>query len=82
MVPNLSKSEKKSSVLALVPYYTDYWELDKVEFNGASFKIVMNMLKQHLHFLHEQDRNSFLSIRKASFPYFKINFAEDQTFTI
>ena len=25
MVPNLSKSEKKSSVLALVPYYTDYY---------------------------------------------------------
>ena len=24
LVPNLSKSEKKSSVLALVPYYTDY----------------------------------------------------------
>ena len=24
MVPNLSKSETKNSVLALVPYYTDY----------------------------------------------------------
>ena len=27
LVPNLSKSEKKSSVLALVPYYTDYLDL-------------------------------------------------------
>ena len=26
LVPNLSKSEKKSFVLALVPYYTDYIE--------------------------------------------------------
>ena len=28
LVPNLSKSEKKSSVLALVPYYTDYREVN------------------------------------------------------
>ena len=31
LVPNLSKSEKKSSVLALVPYYTDYWTLEAFE---------------------------------------------------
>ena len=31
MVPNLSKSEKKSFVLALVPYYTDYMEAAVME---------------------------------------------------
>ena len=45
LVPNLSKSEKKSSVLALVPYYTDY----KEQVSGSyTAKFDMDLLLQPL----------------------------------
>ena len=48
LVPNLSKSEKKSSVLALVPYYTDYYLVSVSRVTVWLFFVVTHFVKLNL----------------------------------